>query len=607
MIRKRLKGNPVVMTLDDILGQLREVDTELAEDEQTSARKILLDEVLSASDVDLPALTAAVHEKGRSVDPNSSDISEEALAEFGLLAEVSEAINSRVASIQDQRERDKRAAHAAKLAERIASTKVLDNEPAEQVAASSLPAVRSSGGREVVHAARRETVTMVAASDMPGFFSGQSINDMSQLAAGVISRARSLSRSGSGRQVPVATFQRQAPETHVISDEMRDWHRLASAADERRLPGGSLAASLLKRQSQITASTPVPPGSGGYAWCAPMEFRDEPCDVEGSLDALLDIPTIVTTRGGVMWPATPDFSDLYQPFCFSDQDVHGGYDIEKPCVQLPCPDGWDECRLQGCSLCLETGILQARIDPSQVERAITELTIAHQRHLNRMRIQSMVDQIAAIPGAHVDMTDWGSHGPGLIESLLSFVELQAERIRTRRRLPVTTTLEAVFPRYALGVLRSDLSKKNAIQGRWALGETDVITYLLSRGIRPQFVWDWQDEYIGGDSAVTEWPDRMTFMMYKAGAFTAIAGPSVQLEMIHDKALLQQNREIRLFAEDLWCVIHRCGPVASFTVPLCPNGLSGGQVNDGPCPPPVPEPAAALALNAAGVQSGGANR
>lgn len=592
------------MTLDDILVQLRDVDPELGSDERASARKILLDEVLSASDVDLPALTAAVHEKGRNVDPSSGDITEEALEEFSLIAEVSEAINGRVASIEEQRQKDARSAHAARLAERIASTKILEEAPAEPVAASSLPARRSHSGGEIVHAARREVVSMVAASDMPGFFSGQSIGDMSQLTAAVISRARSLSRSGSRRQVPIATLQRQVAETHVIGDEMRDWQRLVSAADESRLPGGSLAASLLKRQSQVTASTPVPPGSGGYAWCAPMEFRDEPCEVEGSLDALLDIPTIVTTRGGVMWPQTPDFTDLYQPFCFSDQDVHGGYDIEKPCVQLPCPDGWDECRLQGCSLCLETGILQARIDPSSVQRAITELTIAHQRHLNRMRIQAMEDQIRAISGAHVDLADWGSHGPGLIESLLSFVELQAERMRTRRRLAVNTTLEAIFPRYALGVLRSDLSKKNAIQGRWSIGEQDVITYLLSRGIRAQFVWDWQDEVIGGEAAVTEWPDSMTFMLYKAGAFTAIAGPSVQLEMIHDKSLLQKNREIRLFAEDLWCVIHRCGPVASFTVPLCPNGLSGGQINDGPCPPPAPTPPAPLTLNAAGVSTGG---
>lgn len=587
------------MTLDDILGQLRDVDPELGVEDRAGARKILLDEVLSASDVDLPALTAAVREKGQNVDPTSGDITEEALEEFSLIAEVSEAINSRVASIEDQRKKDVRSAHAAKLAERIASTKVLEDAPAESVTASS--AITRRGGGDVVHAARRETVSMVAASDMPGFFSGQAIGDMTQLTAAVIGRARSLSRSGSGRQVPIATLQRQVPETHLIGDEMRDWQRLVTASDERRLPGGSLAASLLKRQS-ITASTPVPPGSGGYAWCAPMEFRDELCEVEGSLDALLDIPTIVTTRGGVMWPQSPDFTDLYQPFCFSDQDVHGGYDIEKPCVQLPCPDGWDECRLQGCSLCLETGILQARIDPAQVQRAITELTIAHQRHLNRMRIQAMVDQINAISGAHVDVTDWGSHGPGLLESLLSFVELQAERMRTRRRLPVNTTLEAIFPRYLLGVLRSDLSKKNAIQGRWSLGEPDIITYLLSRGIRAQFVWDWQDEAIGGDAAVTEWPDKVTFLMYKAGAFTAIAGPSVQLEMIHDKALLQKNREIRLFAEDLWCVIHRCGPVASFTVPLCPNGLSGGQINDGPCPPPAPEAPAPLALSAAGVTS-----
>lgn len=566
------------MTLDEILANLRSVDADLGAEEQQTARKLLLEETLSASDVDLPTLTASVTDKARNVDPSNGDISQEALEEFGLLAEISAAINTRVDAIEEQREKDMRSAHAAKLAEKIAATKMLEEKPAAEVVTATtgapVPRGTTASGMPQV---RRESVAMTAASDMPGFFSGQAIQDMQQLTAATISRARSLSRSGTTQQVPLATLNRQTPETHIIQDEMRDWHRIEAASDESRLPGGSLAASILKRGNTLTASTPVPGLSTGYAWCGPMDIRpEEYCPIDATLDGLLDLPTIVTTRGGVMWPQTPSYMELYQPFCFDDADVHGGYDIQKPCVQLPCPDGWDECKLKGCSLCLETGIIQSRVAPELVQRSITELMIAHQHHLNRVKINDMLTQIADTAGGHTDLTAWGNHGPGMFESLLSFIELQATRMRERRRLGLNVTLEAIFPRWVLGILRADLSKKNAIEGRWSIGEQDVITFLLSRGIRAQFVRDWQDEFFTDVATPTQWPTQVTFMMYQAGAFTSIAGPTIQLEMIHDKALLQENREIRLFVEDLYCVIHRCFQAASFTIPLCPNGVSGGQ-------------------------------
>jgi len=606
------------VTLDDILTQLRDVDGDLGPEDQADARKLLLAEILSNSAVDLTAVTAAVTEKARNVNPEASDITPEALVEFALLADISDAISVRVEAIEEQREKAARAEHAAKLAERIASTKVLsDGTGGSGTVAASGGSVHT--GTVVSHqgaslpVVRREAIQMVASSDLPGFFSGQTIGSMTDLTAAVISRSRTLARSGAGRQVPVVSLQRQVPETHLIADEMRDWHRMDAAADEFSMPGGSLAAALLKRMNSVpglSASSVLPTAqmnaltaaTVGWAWCGPMEIRTELCPIEGSLDAMLDLPTMVTTRGGVMWPHNTDYSALYRSYCFTE-DMMTTDDppvaVNKPCVSIPCPDGWDECRLTACSLCLETGILQARIDPSQVQRAIAELMIAHQRSLNAKRIRAVYNKIKATSGAYTDMTtgagatDWATHGPGAFESLLSFVELQAEHIRTRRRLALNTTLEAVFPRFALGIMRADLSKKGGWdRSRYDITDADLQRYLLSRGIRAQFVWDWQDDAIGAAGAVTAWPTSFEFMMYKAGAFVAINGPSVQIEMVHDKALLSQNREIRLFAEDMYCVAYRCGPIAAFKVPFCPGGVSGGfaeyPLNPGPCygPPPT---------------------
>lgn len=569
------------MDLNEILAGLREVDSELSPEEQADARKGLLAELLASGEADIQTIAAAVHEKSQAVDPSSGDVSEEALEEFALLADVSEAISARTEAIQDEHARQQRAAHAAKLAEKIASVKLPD--ATAQPTADEAPSVTASGtalpsrsGQRHQTAARTEKMSLVAASDLPGFFSGQAIHDMRALTAAVIARAGRTSTRASGRNVPLVSFTRHVPDSHLIQDGMQDWQKMEQAANERTLPGGSLAASMLKRGTSLTASTPIPGLMTGYAWCAPMEIQDELCPIEGSLDGLLDLPTIVTSRGGVMWPATPDYTGLYEPFCFSDEDVSGGYPIEKPCVELPCPEGWEEAKLQGCSLCLETGIIQSRVAPEQVQRALTEMLIAHQHHLNRAKLQAIVDSIATESGGHTDLTAWGNHGPGLIESLLSFIELQVTRMRERRKLAFNTTLEAIFPSWVLPVLRADLSKKNAIAGRWAASDQDVINYLLTRGIRPQFIRGWQDELFTDEAVITQWPTQVSFLIYQAGAFVAVEGPSVQLEMVHDKALLQRNREIRLFAEDLYTVARRCGQAASFTVPLCPNGVSGGQ-------------------------------
>lgn len=568
------------MDLNEILASLREVDTELSTEEQATARGGLLSELLASGDADLQTLAAAVHEKSQAVDPSAGDVSEEALSEFALLADVSEAISAQTEAIEADLAKKQRAAHAAKLAEKIASVKLPDaSRPAGDVVptvSASAGALPARIGSRAQAAARVEKVSLVAASDLPGFFSGQAITDMRSLTAAVIARAGRTSNRASNRNVPLASLQRHVPDSHLIQDGMQDWQKLDTAANERSMPGGSLAASLLKRGTTLTASTPVPGLMNGYAWCAPMEIQDELCPVEGSLDGLLDLPTVVTARGGVMWPATPDYTGLYQPFCFSDEDVNGGYPIEKPCVELPCPEGWEEAKLQGCSLCLETGIIQSRVAPEQVERALTEMLIAHQHHLNRAKLQALVDSISAESGGHTDLTAWGNHGPGLIESLLSFIELQVTRMRERRKLAFGVTLEAIFPSWVLPVLKADLSKKNAIEGRWSATDQDVITYLLTRGIRPQFVRGWQDEMFTDEAVITQWPTQVTFLLYQAGAFIAVEGPSVQLEMVHDKALIQRNREIRLFAEDLYTVARRCGQAASFTVPLCPNGVSGGQ-------------------------------
>lgn len=564
------------MDLNEILATLREIDTNLSDEEQAETRKGTLEELLASGHVDMATLAAAVREKTSVVD-GDADISEDQLREIGLLADVSDAITVRTNLLAEERAKAERKAAAAALAERIHSTEIPASPMDAEVVTASVPVktTRKASARNTAVFPNR--FNLIASSDLPGHFSGATVPSMAALAAAITERAGQASSRITNKAVQVAALQRSTPDTHYIADRQAEWYKVEQVANEHVQFGQSLAASLLKRNAGLTASTPIPGLSTGYAWCAPMEIRDEMCPIEGSLDGLLDLPTIVTPRGGIMWPTTPDYTNLYEPYCFSDDDANGGYPLEKPCVDLPCADGWEEAITEGCSVCLQTGIIQSRVAPEQVERAITELLISHQHHINGRKIQDIVDSVSATSGGHTDLTAWGNHGPGLIESFLSFIELQAHRLRETRRLAFSTTLEAILPIWLLSVLRNDLTKKNAIEGRWGATDQDVITYLLLRGIRPQFIRGWQDEWLRGDAVATQYPTNATFLLYQAGTFVNVVGPSVQLEMVHDKANMQANREVRFFAEDTYTVARRCGQAVSFTVPLCANGVSGGQV------------------------------
>ncbi|MFI7278521.1 major capsid protein [Streptomyces sp. NPDC049879] len=650
--------------LDDLLAKLREVAADA--DDAADQRRTIIAAAVAEDDVDLADLAEGVRQKSTAVNPDD-EITDEQVEYLGTLAEVSEGINDRAEQIEQARAAEARKATAAALAEKIKATRAPDAEPAP-AATPAAPAASGDGdgggapagdgagtdtaavvaasggskpkgrtplggvrpntdraGARKVHEGtvlpanqgiQPERYSMVASSDIPGFFSGQELPSMGALVSAAAAKFQSLSRHGQGGgRAGIATFNRTVDPRTLIENEMADWHKLDDVANERLLPGGSLVAALQGQASgTLTASTPAP-GLGvqaapdvtgfGYAWCSPMEIINQLCPLEATLEGMVDLPTITTTKGGVMWPHTPDYADLFKdtPFCFTQADM-GGAAFEKPCVEIPCADGWDQCILDACSFCIIDNILLSRVDDSQIQRAIAQGLNIYRRGLNAKRIKKMLDLTTADSGGStvISVDQLRAHGPGLFESILSFLELQVEHLRARKRLARNTTFEGIAPVWLRAVLRADLSKKNAIQDRWSVTDADVDRWLAARGIRLQYVWEFQDagvdptSPIGGDVVPTQWPGSVQILLYQAGSFTAIQGPSVQLDAVYDRANLQKNKRVRMFIEDMWCLTSRCGLKYLYDIPLCPNGVSGGQeVIE--CTPPTPPnpPAAATAV------------
>src|SRR3546814_7115141 len=86
-----------------------------------------------------------------------------------------------------------------------------------------------------------------------------------------------------------------------------------------------------------------------------------------------------------------------------------------------------------------------------IARVLRGALIGHDHRLNANVIEKMVLGSTAIvmPSPQV----------GATAPLLTAIELQVEHLRTVNRMSRTATLEAVFPMWTHGVIRSDLSRR----------------------------------------------------------------------------------------------------------------------------------------------------
>jgi len=332
----------------------------------------------------------------------------------------------------------------------------------------------------------RHTVT---SADVPGISARQKIGDIQHLATVVNTRMQSMVRSATSGRAGIATITRHAPSKFTISQEMDIDGAINAATDEFSLPGGNLVAA--------------------GAWCAPPEMLWDLCPDDQGTDGFLDLPTVTTRRSGIRFPQAIDFSPLYGGvgFHFSKDQLHWKDCDQAPdgqkkcCIEIPCPE-WTECLLELNGICIRNSILMERGWPEWTADFTARVLKAHRRRMNAWtiaKIESLATQISMpqvnLPTSGVDVA--GLHGPGAVESVLSILEMMVEYQRYRYRLPRGATLEAVMPYWLLPILRADLSKKSGWDlNRWNVTDQQLIQFLQSRGVRVQFVYDWQDAFAG---------------------------------------------------------------------------------------------------------------
>lgn len=476
---------------------------------------------------------------------------------------------------EDEAERQAAEKKAKAAAADVEPAAEIDAEPEAVTAAAPRGPIKLSGIRRHVHtpapAITEETSVedtakaRLTVADVPGFAadSDASFEDLA------VALDRRLQGFNSGAYAAAARAGRAMSERHslavvrkhfderatVSSPESAD-AAMAFAVNEKNLPGGSLVAA------------------GG--WCAPSETVYDLLEDE-SRDGLISLPEINVTRGGIKFTKGPKFADLYAApsFNFTEEEAKAGKYLPdtanpgankvgaKPVYNVPCTE-FEEVRLSAAGIHVQANLLQQRGYPELVARTLRGALVAHEHKMSERIIAAMERQSTAVS---MDAGQIGAAAP-----ILTAIELQVEHYRYAQRLSRSTTLEAVFPYWVHGAIRTDLSRRQGVD-LTDVNDARIDAWFKARGVNPQFVYDWQ-ALTGAAGDFKVWGTSLKFLLYSAGTFVKGGQDVITLDTVYDSVLLGQNDYTALFTEEGYLVAKRGHDARAVTVPINPNGGTG---------------------------------
>ena len=425
--------------------------------------------------------------------------------------------------------------------------------------------VGSTGGSAIegeVLPATQSKFTILAAADT-GYSAGAELNGWLDVARAFVNRSRTHG-GGTAQQSTVAVIRRDFPTNFSISegdDDVSIMRKIDFARDEKNLEGGSLLA--------------------GVGWCAPSETIYTTCN-QITADGLLQVPEIGARRGGIRHNQGIQFDTIFGGGTgyniLTEAQVIA--DTTKTCVAIPCPSFVDD-RLKVAALCLTGDILQNRGYPEFVSEFVEGAIAAQAHNVNRQIIADMVaDSTAVAMTCAPFATDLS-----VLSQVMSAVEVAAVDIKYRLRLQRSATLEVVFPYWLMAQFRADWIRRNGPMDP-DLADSQVNSMLATRGVRAQWVYDWQDSFTsvgvsggpfpGSDTPICALPTSLSFLMYPAGTWVVARQDVIRLDTIYDSVNITTNKVTQLFLEDGFRAMRFCPISRVYTIAICPNGKTGLQ-------------------------------
>jgi hypothetical protein len=412
-----------------------------------------------------------------------------------------------------------------------------------------------------VHEARSEAV-IVASADVPGFSQGGRLENIEALGKAMHSRARMLpiSRTGNPEAVPVASLQREFTYTLSKKSTPEDINAvLKAAADEDILVA-----------------------AGG--WCAPSEITYDFFNVVCE-DGMIDLPTVGLNRGGVQYPTSPSFGDLASDagivWTWTEEDDIDAVDsssVFKPCVRVECPTFVDR-RADCDGFCVTAGNLIDYAYPELISNWLRLVMAIRARATNARIIDIMLNGggsgDAITPSIAVGHT--GLLG-ATTSALLSSLELSAVDYREKYSMCFDAILEVVLPRWANAVIRADLANRDGIDV-FSVTDGMIADWFNIRGVRVQFVGDWQVRAAGDPGSATpatDWPTTLDYMIYAPGTFIRGNSMSLDLGVMRDSVLNSTNDHTAAWAEDCYAILKPGHESRVVTVDICGSGEIGAR-------------------------------
>jgi hypothetical protein len=445
----------------------------------------------------------------------------------------------------------------------VAEAEAIVEEAAEPVAAAAKAPVTFAGAGPTDAPAVEEGPGWIMSPGAPGYREGKVGFKELGLALDSVTKGHGVGR----RSKPsVGEYGRQSLAT--ISRELKvidDSHELVAEIER--------STSFLPNGERVTAQSLT--AAGG--WCAPSEQIYTFCDVPEATD-LISLPEIAIRRGGIRWPVEPDLSAIFTSFEFffteaqlEAVDAQGDPTAIKHCVEIPCPDQFEELRLNAVGYCVEAGILQRQGWPESIEWFLRSLAQEHMRALSRRTVNDMV----AGSGSAIVIDKAGTLGTA--GSVLNSIALMATNLRLDKGLSRTATIEGVAPSWLYEVIRADLAYQEGTD-TFAVGDAQISGWLTARNIALQFVGDWQTRSAGkpGNLATKEWPATVDLLLYPAGTWFRSLQPVIEMGVMYPKEQLVVNRYTEFFTEDAIAVGKRCNKSILVTVPICVSGAVGAR-------------------------------
>lgn len=415
---------------------------------------------------------------------------------------------------------------------------------------------------------------LLAAGDVTGV---NGYNNLDDLAPVIEKRViANTGRQTGYNRAGVAVFKREFPTELTQKAHGDDDQLLEFARREDRLPGGSVINSV---EQQVKNGVSLTAAAG---WCAPSQTVYDLFELEARTGTV-DIPEVQISRGGLRFTPGPDFATIFAGTGYFHQtEAQVIAATSKPCMVVPCPS-FTDVRLEVEGVCITGAILQSRGYPEAVARFVRGAMAVHYHKLNQFVIAQMV-----AGSTTVDLSPAPIAGSVVADDtsattvLLSTIEMAVVDYRYRHRMPENAVLEAVFPIWTLAVLRADLSRRT---GTELPNVTDafLLSQMRMRGIRPQFVYDWQDSFAGlanspgGASALQQFPQELEFLLYAPGTFVRGSADVITLDTVYDAANLALNQFTALFTEEGVLVAKLGHDARRYIVPFCPTGATSATV------------------------------